>query len=79
MVTEIFLKLTDYPVFRRIIWRRVYELLATKFKVKDWSFMNYAYAPSDNEAPLKLEQHDEINRYQYSFTIISVQKSTLRT
>jgi ubiquinone/menaquinone biosynthesis C-methylase UbiE len=63
MVTKFFLKLTDYPVFRRIIWKRVYELLATKFKVKDWSFMNYGYAPSDNETPLKLEQQDEINRY----------------
>jgi len=63
MVTEIFLKLTDYPVFRRIVWKGVYELLARKFKEKNWSFMNYGYAPSDNEAPLKLQQQDEINRY----------------
>ena len=63
MFTSIFLKLTDYPAFRRIIWKQVYELLAGKFKVKDWSFMNYGYAPSDNEAYLRLEQQDEINRY----------------
>jgi ubiquinone/menaquinone biosynthesis C-methylase UbiE len=63
MFTSIFLKLTDYPAFRRIIWKQVYELLARKFKVRDWSFMNYGYAPSESEASLKLEQEDEINRY----------------
>jgi ubiquinone/menaquinone biosynthesis C-methylase UbiE len=41
----------------------VYELLAASFKEKNWAFMNYGYAPSGNEAPLKLEQQDEINRY----------------
>jgi hypothetical protein len=25
MVTEVFLRLTDYPVFRRIIWIRKYD------------------------------------------------------
>lgn len=63
LVMEIFLKLTDYPFFRRIIWKGVYKLLAARFKEKNWSFMNYGYAPSDNEALLKLEKQDEINRY----------------
>lgn len=63
MITKIFLRLTDYPGFRRMIWKPLYELLAKKFKVKDWSLMNYGYAPSESEAPLRLEAQDEINRY----------------
>ena len=61
MITKIFLKLTDYPAFRRIIWKPVYELLAKIFKVKDWSFMNYGYAPLESELSLPLEPQDEIN------------------
>lgn len=63
MITKIFLRLTDYPAFRRIIWKPIYELLAKSFKVKDWSFMNYGYAPLESEAYLNLEPQDEINRY----------------
>src|ERR1043166_502662 len=63
MITRLFLKLTDYPVFRRLLWKPIYELLAKRFKVKDWSFMNFGYAPSGNEPFLKLADEDEINRY----------------
>jgi len=45
------------------MWKPVYELLALKFKVKDWSFMNYGYEPSENEPFLELQAKDEINRY----------------
>jgi ubiquinone/menaquinone biosynthesis C-methylase UbiE len=63
MIAELFLKLTDYPVFRRIIWKPVYETIAKKIKVEDWEFMNYGYAPFDYETPLILQPKDEINRY----------------
>lgn len=63
MISQLFLSLTDYPFFRRIIWKPVYELLAKKFKVKDWCFMNYGYMPSQDEPLLELHERDEINRY----------------
>jgi ubiquinone/menaquinone biosynthesis C-methylase UbiE len=63
MLAKIFLTLTDYPAFRRIVWKPIYEMLAKSFKIKGWEFMNYGYAPSINEAPLTLHQQDEINRF----------------
>lgn len=63
MIGQLFLSLTDYPFFRRIIWKPIYEMLAKKFKVKDWCFMNYGYAPFQSESLLELHERDEINRY----------------
>ena len=63
MIARLFLDLTDYPAFRRIIWKPVYEAIARKFKVADWQFMNYGYVPHAYEAPLTLHSEDEVNRY----------------
>src|SRR5205809_2017401 len=63
MIAKLFLELTDYPAFRRIIWKPIYEVLAKKIKVENWYFMNYGYTPFAYEKPLMLEQKDEINRY----------------
>src|SRR5437870_13390076 len=63
MIARLFLKLTDYPAFRRIIWKPVYETLAKRIKVADWYFMNYGYVPFEFEEPLHLKTKDEINRY----------------
>ena len=51
------------PRFKRLLWRRWYEYLAG-YKLADWRFMNYGYAPlDDGEQPLVLEPRDELNRY----------------
>ena len=63
MIAKLFLGLTDYPAFRRIIWKPIYETIAKRFKVADWQFMNYGYAPEAHELPLKLQPEDEVNRY----------------
>ena len=63
MIAASFLKLTDYPSFRRIIWKPVYETLAKRIKIPDWQFMNYGYVPSSLESILELRPEDEINRY----------------
>ncbi len=63
MIAKLFLDLTDYPAFRRIIWKPVYETIAKKFKVADWQFMNYGYTPKAYELPLRLQPEDEVNRY----------------
>lgn len=36
MIARLFLDLTDYATFRRMIWKPVYETIAKKFKVADW-------------------------------------------
>lgn len=63
MIARLFLDFTDYPAFRRIVWKPVYETIAKKFKIADWQFMNYGYAPHVDEIPLTLEPEDEANRY----------------
>lgn len=63
MIADFFLNLTDYPAFRRIIWKPVYETIAKKIKAADWEFMNYGYVPFDYETSLTLLPKDEINRY----------------
>ena len=63
MIARLFLALTDYPAFRRIIWKPLYEMLAKKIQVEDWHFMNYGYAPFEFEESLGLKNKDEINRY----------------
>lgn len=63
MIARLFLDLTEYPAFRRIVWKPVYEIIARKFQVTDWQFMNYGYVPFSYEAPITLDPVDEINRY----------------
>lgn len=63
MIANLFLSLTDYPFFRRLIWKPIYENLAKRLKIEDWHFMNYGYSPSDKEPVLALDPRDEINRY----------------
>lgn len=78
MIAKIFLELTDYAFFRRIIWKPIYEILAKKIKAEDWSFMNYGYTPFAYEKPLILAQQDEINRYPlqlYHYLVCKIEVS----
>jgi ubiquinone/menaquinone biosynthesis C-methylase UbiE len=63
MIAKMFLTLTDYPFFRRIVWKPFCEMLAKKFRVEGWHFMNYGYAPFKYEKKLVLDPLDEIHRY----------------
>ncbi|HUS01189.1 MAG TPA: class I SAM-dependent methyltransferase [Chitinophagaceae bacterium] len=63
MIAPLFLKLTEFPAFRRIIWKPVYETIAKKIKAPHWHFMNYGYVPFPSEETLWLHREDEINRY----------------
>ena len=64
MLVRLAMKLSQVsPWFKRLLWRRWYQYLAS-YKLADWRFMNYGYAPlDDNEQPLVLETDDELNRY----------------
>lgn len=78
MIAQLFLKLTDYPAFRRIIWKPIYETMAKKIKAADWHFMNYGYVPFASETPLTLRQKDEINRYPlqlYHYLVTKIEVS----
>ncbi len=52
------------PYLRRLIWRHWYQFLARFYKRKDWSFINYGYAPLDGQTEkVELDEPDEPNRY----------------
>jgi ubiquinone/menaquinone biosynthesis C-methylase UbiE len=77
MVAKLFLSLTDYPFFRRIIWKPFYNVLAKKFRIQDWHFMNYGYAPGAEQPSLTLLPQDEINRYPIQLYHFLAQKTTI--
>src|SRR5205809_106333 len=63
MLSWLFLELTEYSWFRRIVWKPIYETLAGKFPDEGWHFMNYGYVPDEKEAGLELPEKEEIHRY----------------
>src|SRR6201986_602387 len=63
MIAKIFLSLTDYPIFRRIMWKPIYQWLAKKFDFDEWNFMNYGYCPFEYEKKLKLDADHEVHRF----------------
>lgn len=77
MISKIFLSLTDYAFFRRLVWKPIYEVLARTMKFDDWHFMNYGYMPFESEPPIALSNNDEIHRcsiqlYHYLATQIDI-------
>ncbi|MCB0530839.1 MAG: methyltransferase domain-containing protein [Saprospiraceae bacterium] len=63
MLAKLFLELTEYAFFRRLVWKPIYELLARVLPLSEWQFMNYGYTPMPDEPPLELESADELQRY----------------
>jgi len=63
MISWLFLELTEFSWFRRLVWKPVYQALASKFPTDTWSFMNYGYATDYQEDDLVLSEKDEIHRY----------------
>ncbi|MEJ5312146.1 MAG: methyltransferase domain-containing protein [Anaerolineae bacterium] len=52
-----------FPKFRKATRKQMYQFMARYYQKRDWSFMNFGYAPEDAaEAPV-LQSDDEINRY----------------
>jgi ubiquinone/menaquinone biosynthesis C-methylase UbiE len=77
MVAKAFLSLTEYPAFRRLIWKPVYNGLAKHFKIEDWHFMNYGYAPGAQQPTITLQPKDEINRYPIQLYHYLAEKTTI--
>lgn len=78
MIAKAFLYLTEYPVFRRLIWKPVYEGLAKHFQINDWHFMNYGYAPEASQPSIYLHPRDEINRYPIQLYHYLAQKTKIK-
>jgi SAM-dependent methyltransferase len=51
------------PAFRKATRRAMYQAMAHFFQRRDWTFMNYGYAPAADAHPLDLGADDEPNRY----------------
>ncbi len=63
MLSWLFLELTEYSWFRRIVWKPIYETLASRFPDEGWHFMNYGYIPMETETHVGLPEKEEIHRY----------------
>jgi len=65
MLIRVFLALSGIsPYVKKLLWRQWYQFLAGHHRTKDWSFMNYGYAPlHDHSETVKLDKADEPNRY----------------
>ncbi len=64
MLAKIFLEFTEYAWFRRLVWKPIYQLLASKFKNDNWHYMNYGYNLSANEMPMDLPENNVVHKYQ---------------
>lgn len=60
-VSEYFIFLL--PGIKRFLLKRWYQHLAHKYKLREWSFMNYGYAHLNGEPKIILEKDDEADRY----------------
>lgn len=77
MIAKAFLSLTEYPAFRRLVWKPFYEILAKRFKISDWHFMNYGYAADTSQPAILLHESDEINRYPIQLYHFLAQKAQI--
>jgi SAM-dependent methyltransferase len=50
------------PPLKRLLWRSWYEYLASRYRDREWTFMNYGYRPPRGTAPLALASQDEPDR-----------------
>lgn len=67
--------LENSPRLRRLLWRWWYGRLARGFQQRDWTFMNYGYAPPADAPSRPLEPADEPDRLciqLYAETVSSV-------
>ncbi len=65
MLIKVFLALSGIsPYLKKLLWRQWYQFLAGHHQTKDWSFMNYGYAPlHGHSGTVTLDEGDEPNRY----------------
>jgi len=63
VIAQVFLILTTVSTrIKRGLWKCLYQVLARYYKEKEWTFMNYGYAPPDEKHLLPLKNEDKDNR-----------------
>jgi ubiquinone/menaquinone biosynthesis C-methylase UbiE len=63
MISHIFkFLITLSPKLKRSLWRKWYQIMAKKYQLQDWTFMNYGYAELDG-SQLDLQSYSERDRY----------------
>ena len=63
MISQFFKFLvTLSPNLKRFLWRKWYQIMAKKYQLPDWNFMNYGYAELDGYQ-LDLQSYPEKDRY----------------
>ncbi len=65
MLTNLFVTLCSWsPGTRRTLWQTWYNFLGSRFQHQDWNFMNYGYAPIEQDEPrTDLTPSEEPERY----------------
>src|SRR5918995_675680 len=65
MLIKVFLALSGIsPHIKKLLWKQWYQFLARHYQTREWSFMNYGYAPLDDHSEtLRLNEADEPDRY----------------
>jgi len=65
MIPQLYARLGQtWPWFRKTSKRVMYQFMAKTYGKKDWTFMNYGYAPLEpHTEPIFLHHEDEANRY----------------
>jgi ubiquinone/menaquinone biosynthesis C-methylase UbiE len=63
MISQLFAILCRVPPLKRLLWRRWYQFLASRYPVPEWQMMNYGYVSIPATAPLPLDAADESERY----------------
>ena len=63
MISQFFKFLvTLSPNLKRFLWRKWYQIMAKRYQLPDWNFMNYGYAELDGYQ-LDLQSYPEKDRY----------------
>lgn len=63
MIAKLFLELTEFSFFRRLVWKPIYQFLGKYYQHPTWIFMNYGYSKLPCEEFFDLKRKDQINTY----------------
>lgn len=64
MAARIFVSILKIsPKFKKAVWKRIYQFLASKYQTEDWTFMNYGFQSLNESERIELKKEDETNRF----------------
>ena len=64
MAARIFVSILKIsPKFKKAVWKKIYQFLASKYQTEDWTFMNYGFQSLNESERIELKKEDETNRF----------------